>query len=177
MTTEVYELTAGQVRERFPQFTVNDAGQTVLRPLGRVPAKRTGAGGTWATLAREAGVTVLENTLVTAVEETGGRARVRTGAEWMAFDHAVVAAGPWVAELLPAMKKRVRVTRQQMALLRTRRPRTIRTVPFSGVVDPFARQPVVRVSVSARRVRQGGGRQQAGRCQGRRLTRPNAPSF
>ncbi len=31
------------------------------------------------------------------------------------FDRAVVAAGPWVAELLPALAPRVRITRQQMA--------------------------------------------------------------
>lgn len=114
MTTEVYELTAGQVRERFPQFTVSDEDRLFFDPWAGF--LRSGqALADLATLAREAGVTVLENTLVTAVEETGGRARVRTGTGWMAFDRAVVAAGPWVAELLPAMKKRVRITRQQMA--------------------------------------------------------------
>ena len=114
LTRDVYELTASQVQERFPQFTVSDEDRLFFDPWAGY--LRSGqALADLSTLAREAGVTVLENTLVTAVEETGGRARVRTGAEWMAFDRAVVAAGPWVAELLPAMKKRVRVTRQQMA--------------------------------------------------------------
>ena len=38
------------------------------------------------------------------------------------FDRAVVAAGPWVAELLPALAPRVRITRQQMAFFAPRDP-------------------------------------------------------
>ena len=60
-------------------------------------------------------MTILENTLVTAVEETPAGARVRTESEWKDCDRAVVSAGPWVSELVPEMEKRVRITRQQMA--------------------------------------------------------------
>ena len=38
------------------------------------------------------------------------------------FDRAVVAAGPWMAELLPALAPRVRITRQQMAFFAPRDP-------------------------------------------------------
>ena len=111
---DVYELTAGEVRERFPQFTVSDEDSLFFDPwAGYLRSGR--ALEDLAKLASEAGVTILENTLVTAVEETPAGARVRTESEWKDCDRAVVSAGPWVSELVPEMKKRVRITRQQMA--------------------------------------------------------------
>ena len=68
-----------------------------------------------ATLARGSGVTIRENALVAALEETSDGAPVRWASGSQSCDRVVVSAGPWVAELLPAMKDRVRLTRQQMA--------------------------------------------------------------
>lgn len=114
MGKDVYELTAGEVRERFPQFTVSDEDSLFFDPwAGYLRSGR--ALEDLAKLASAAGVTILENTLVTAVEETPSVARVRTESEWKDCDRAVVSAGPWVCELVPEMKKRVRITRQQMA--------------------------------------------------------------
>ncbi len=114
MGKDVYELTASQAGERFPQFTVSDQDRIFFDPWAGY--LRSGqALEDLAKLARDAGVTIRENTLVTAVEETPTGARVRTDREWQDCDRAVVAAGPWVAELLPTMEKRVRITRQQMA--------------------------------------------------------------
>lgn len=114
MGKDVYELTANQVRERFPQFTVSDEDSLFFDPWAGY--LRSGqALEDLAKLADDAGVTIRENALVTAVEDTPSGARVRTETGWQDCDRVVVAAGPWVAELLPAMEKVVRVTRQQMA--------------------------------------------------------------
>ncbi len=114
MGKDVYELTAGQVRERYPQFTVSDEDSLFFDPWAGY--LRSGqALEDLAKLADDAGVTIRENTLVTAVEDTPSGARIRTETGWRTCDRVVVAAGPWVAELLPAMERVVRITRQQMA--------------------------------------------------------------
>ena len=111
---DVTELTAAEVNRRFPQFAVGGEDRLFHDPWagylrsGQALADLAG-------LAREAGVEIRENTQVTAVEETASGARVRWASQSFDCDRAIVAAGPWVAELLPAMKPRVRITRQQMA--------------------------------------------------------------
>ena len=118
---DVTELTAKEVNRRFPQFTVSDEDRLFYDPWsgylrsGQALADLAG-------LAREAGVEIRENTLVTAVEETGFGARVRWDTESKDCDRAVVAAGPWVGKLLPAMATRVRISRQQMAFFLPKHP-------------------------------------------------------
>ena len=118
---DVTELTAKEVNRRFPQFTVSDEDRLFYDPWsgylrsGQALADLAG-------LAREAGVEIRENTLVTAVEETGSGARVRWSTASHDCDRAVVAAGPWVGKLLPAMATRVRITRQQMAFFLPKDP-------------------------------------------------------
>ena len=118
---DVTELTAKEVNRRFPQFTVSDEDRLFHDPWagylrsGQALADLAG-------LAREAGVEIRENTLVTAVEETGSGARVRWSTASHDCDRAVVAAGPWVGKLLPAMATRVRITRQQMAFFLPKDP-------------------------------------------------------
>lgn len=114
MGKDVYELTTDQVRERFPQFTVSDEDTLFFDPWAGY--LRSGqALEDLAKLADDAGVTIRENAAVMAVDDTPSGARVRTETGWQNCDRVVVAAGPWVAELLPAMEKVVRITRQQMA--------------------------------------------------------------
>ncbi len=111
---DVVELTAKQVVKRFPQFIVSDEDRLFFDPWAGY--LRSGqALADLATVARDSGVTIRENTLVAALEETSDGARVRWDYESKICDRVVVAAGPWVAELLPAMRDRVRITRQQMA--------------------------------------------------------------
>ena len=118
---DVTELTAKEVNRRFPQFTVSDEDRLFYDPWsgylrsGQALADLAG-------LARDAGVEIRENTLVTAVEETGSGARVRWSTASHDCDRAVVAAGPWVGKLLPAMATRVRITRQQMAFFLPKDP-------------------------------------------------------
>ena len=134
---DVYELTAGQVRERFPQFTVSDEDRLIFDPWAGY--LRSGQALEDLTkLADEAGVTIREDARVTAVEETPAGARVRTIAGWQDCDRVVVAAGPWVAELLPAMEKAVRITRQQMAFFAPEDPApyTRERFPVWSILSP-----------------------------------------
>ena len=118
---DVTELTAKEVNRRFPQFTVSDEDRLFHDPWagylrsGQALADLAG-------LARDSGVAILENTQVTAVEETASGARIRWDTGSHDCDRAVVAAGPWVGKLLPAMATRVRITRQQMAFFLPKDP-------------------------------------------------------
>ena len=119
--TEVSELSAKQVGERFPQFAVSDEDRLFYDPWAGY--LRSGqALAELAALARDSGVTIRENAPVTAVAESAAGVEVSCGEEVLHCDRAVVAAGPWVAELLPAMAPRVRITRQQMAFFAPRDP-------------------------------------------------------
>ena len=121
MGKDISELTAKEVGRRFSQFAVSDEDRLFFDPWagylrsGQALADLAG-------LARDAGVEIRENTPVTTVEETGSGARVRLGSESRNCDRAVVAAGPWVAQLLPAIGTRVRITRQQMAFFAPKDP-------------------------------------------------------
>ena len=127
---DVTELTAGEVEERLPQFAVSGEDRLFHDPWAGY--LRSGQALTdLAGLARDAGVQIRENTRVTAVEETGSGARVRWASEARDWDRVVVAAGPWVAQLLPVMEPRVRITRPSSS------PR-IRP-PSSAAVSPCGR--------------------------------------
>ena len=75
---DVTELTAEEVNRRFPQFSVSGEDRLFHDPWagylrsGQALADLAG-------LAREAGVAILENTRVTAVEDTASGARVTMG--------------------------------------------------------------------------------------------------
>ncbi len=118
---DVFELTAKQVGKRFPQFALSDDDRLFYDPWAGY--LRSGqALADLARLARDSGVTIRRNTLVSAVEETDSGASVRWNSESQDCDRVVVAAGPWVAQLLPAMETRVRITRQQMAFFAPKDP-------------------------------------------------------
>ena len=110
---EVTELTAQELGARFPQFAVSDEDRLFYDPWAGY--LRSGqALADLAALARESGVTVREHARVTAVADSAAGVAIRESTT-RHYDRAVVAAGPWVAELLPAMAPQVRITRQQMA--------------------------------------------------------------
>ena len=121
LAADIVELTAREAGERFPQFAVSDADRLFYDPWAGY-LRSAQALADLAALARASGVTVREHTRVTAVEERGSGARVRCGSESQHYDRAIVAAGPWVAELLPALGRQVRLTRQQMAFFAPRDP-------------------------------------------------------
>ena len=114
LATDIEELTVKEAEERFPQLVLTGQDRLFYDPWAGY--LRSGqALEDLASLARDSGVTLRENTAVEAVEETGTGARVCWDSGRQDFDRVVVAAGPWLAELLPAMRTRIRLTRQQMA--------------------------------------------------------------
>ena len=118
---DVEILDASEAGTRFPQL-VFDAGQTCVydRWAGYVESGR--AVRFMADMASEQGVRVAEHTPVTAVDETSGGVRVETASGGVAFDVAVVAAGPWLGRLVPALAAHVRLTRQQMVFVEVDAP-------------------------------------------------------
>ncbi len=111
---DVSKPTMKEVQKRFPQFTLHDHDTLFFDPWAGY--LRSGqAVEDLAQLAREEGVVLREQTTVDAVEETAGQTRLLWGSESADFDRAVVATGPWVAQLLPQIEAHVRLTRQQMA--------------------------------------------------------------
>ena len=111
---DISKLTTKEARERFPQFSVRDDDMLFHdRWAGYLRSGQAVAD--LAQLARDEGVVVRENTPVAGVSESGDTAQVVLPSESLSFDRAIVAAGPWVAALLPHMEGRIRITRQQMA--------------------------------------------------------------
>ncbi|AWT60337.1 MAG: hypothetical protein CMN58_06125 [Solibacterales bacterium] len=111
---DVSQLTLSQAMDRFPQFDVRHDDKLFFDPWGGY--LRSGeALKKLSAIAREGGVVVRENTMVTGIEETASGVRIIWDSESSTFDHAIIATGPWVANLLPQIKARIRLTLQQMA--------------------------------------------------------------
>ena len=106
------ELDAAAIRVRFPQFNVGDGdvgyyerGAGYLRPEACVAAQLRLAEGHGATLHRDERVVGLES--------NGDGVRVRTDRGQYDASRAIVAAGPWVHELVPReISRHLTVTRQ-----------------------------------------------------------------
>jgi sarcosine oxidase len=106
------ELDADAIRKRFPCFKVRDgeAGYYehqagYLRPEACVSAQLR--------LAEERGAVLHRDERVTSVEARGDGVRVHTERGQYDAAHAIIAAGPWVRELVPAeVARHFTVTRQ-----------------------------------------------------------------
>jgi sarcosine oxidase len=86
-------------------------------------------------LARDEGIAIHEQRPILAVDDAGSEAQVRWAGGTASFDRAIVAAGPWIARLVPEVGRQVRITRQQMAFFRPVDPRpfTPGTMPVWGI--------------------------------------------
>lgn len=113
---EVQVLSAAALRRRFPQFTVADGEAGVYDPWGGY-LEGAAAVRMLVDLAVDSGVTLRERTAVAAVDERAGAAAVRVDGVEHAFDRVVVAAGAWIGRLLPALARRLTITRQELVLL------------------------------------------------------------
>src|SRR5579862_1513519 len=105
-------LDASALRKRFPRFNVGDGevgyyerSAGYLRPEACVAAQLR--------LAEEHGATLHRDERVTGIEARGEGVRVITDRARYDAAHAIIAAGPWVRELIPAEASRhLTVTRQ-----------------------------------------------------------------
>jgi sarcosine oxidase len=104
-------LDAAGLARRFPAFRLPPHFVGVFQPDGGILAADPAVEAQLA-LARAAGAEVRTNETVRAIEPTAGGVRVVTDRGSIAAGQAVVAAGPWVKQLLPDLPVPIRVTRQ-----------------------------------------------------------------
>jgi sarcosine oxidase len=109
----VERLDVGEARKRFPAFAFPDAGLVLHDTTGGVVA----AADTLLALDRRCrveGVHVLEETRVRAIDPGSDPVAVETDRGRLLAERVVVTAGAWVAELLPALRGGVSVSRQHV---------------------------------------------------------------
>ncbi|HYM33290.1 MAG TPA: FAD-dependent oxidoreductase [Candidatus Cybelea sp.] len=108
-------LTAGDVAKRFPFLIADGIGEALYLPSGGVlVAEKIVAA--LARRLRSKGVTIHEQTAVAALDPERAALTLGDGSRHGA-DALVVAAGPWVRRLLPAMAARVTPSRQVVTYL------------------------------------------------------------
>ena len=138
-TVEV--LSSTQVRQRFPQFAVQNDDTLFYDPWSGY-LRSSQAVADLADLARDRGVAIRSHTPVQAIAETDRGICLVTGEERSLFDRVVVAAGAWVVRLFPTLEDHLRITRQQMAFLVPAESRKVRSEGVSGVDGAeFLRRP------------------------------------
>jgi glycine/D-amino acid oxidase-like deaminating enzyme len=111
---DVQVLPIPEARRLYPQFAYEDSETCVYDPWGGYIASTAAMVGL-AELAREAGVTVLEDSQVSDVSESSTAASVLVSSSRLSFDCVVVAAGVWIIRLVPTVGRYIRPTRQEMA--------------------------------------------------------------
>lgn len=116
-------LDAREHNARFPAFRLRDGERAVYQPdSGFLRASACVRAQT--RLALESGAHLVERCRVTAIERESALT-VFSEREGQHLEHVVdrvvVTAGPWIDRLLPALKPRLRVTKQQYAYLRIAR--------------------------------------------------------
>ena len=93
------ELTAGEVMERFPQFTLDESVRGVFQAEGGLVDARQG-NAVHLALARARGATVIDEAPVTGVRRVGDGVEVETAAGTFSGGKLVVAAGAWTNRVL-----------------------------------------------------------------------------
>ena len=109
----VHRLEAGEARRRFPAFAFPDARFVLHDTTGGVVA----AADTLLALDRRCrveGVHVLEETRVLSIDPSADPVVVETDRGRLLAERVVVTAGAWVAELVPALRGHVHVSRQHV---------------------------------------------------------------
>jgi sarcosine oxidase len=104
-------MPAKELMQRFPAFQVPADFVGVYQPDGGFLAAEP-AVAALIRLAADAGAHVQSETHVSGIEPLGDGVRVTTASGIVDAKRAIVAAGPWLPRLLPALPVRLRVTRQ-----------------------------------------------------------------
>jgi glycine/D-amino acid oxidase-like deaminating enzyme len=114
----VERLMSAECERRFPQFRAGDFAAITWNPRGGM-LRATECCLALADRLRAHGGTLREGAQVTRVapQGAGGRVWLASG-ETLIADRVVVAAGPWIADVLPDVNIPIRVTRQQVCYFR-----------------------------------------------------------
>ncbi len=109
----VEQLSAAEVRSRFPQFAPSADDVAVFEPdAGFVRPEETVR--FYSSRAVERGAQLRTDQQVLGWELTGGRVRVQTSEESFTADHLVLTAGAWTPALAPDLALPIRVERRVM---------------------------------------------------------------
>jgi sarcosine oxidase len=106
-------LSAAQLMQRLPAFRVPPDFVGVLQPDGGF-LEAEAAVETLLSLAGSTGAAIRSREAVRAIEPRGGHVRIDTDRGTIEAGAAIVALGPWLKTLLPALSAPLRVTRQVM---------------------------------------------------------------
>ncbi len=119
-------LRASEVQKRFPAFSLPDDWDCVFQPDGGVllPEKAIRL---FLTTAQRFGARVLTNTRVRAVHANRDHVEVVLHSDQtIKARSAVIAAGPWIARLLPELGAHLDLTRQPLVWFKPERPELVR---------------------------------------------------
>jgi sarcosine oxidase len=116
-------LDRAELARRFPQFTLPAGYEAVWQPDGGFLRPELG-NRLHIRQARKAGADIRENCRVLGVEPAGGGIRVDTDAGAIEAGTVILAAGPWIGELVPALKPKLTLTRQVACWFEPRRGAT-----------------------------------------------------
>lgn len=99
---------AGELRQQFPQFYVEDEDQGILDEFGGAIRPESAVfAATRQALSN--GAEILYNTAVSGIETSSSGVRLETSVGAIEAGKVIVAAGPWSALLLPALRKLTQV--------------------------------------------------------------------
>ena len=104
-------LTGAEVNRRFPAFRLPDNWEALYQPQGGFVRPET-AIHAYVRLGTHHGGTVQTGTRVLAIEPRGSGIAIRTEHETIEAGAVVVAAGAWIGELVPELRRHLTVTRQ-----------------------------------------------------------------
>ncbi len=108
-------LSARQIGSRFPAFTLPDSWDGVYQPDAGILQPEL-AIELMVALAEDRGAVVLTNTCIRSLEPKGEGVRLVTGdGRVIEAAAAIVAAGPWISDLVAELKPHLTLTRQVMA--------------------------------------------------------------
>ncbi|MBA2535099.1 MAG: N-methyl-L-tryptophan oxidase [Rubrobacter sp.] len=103
------ELSADEVMDRFPQFTLDESVRGVFQPSGGLVDAGKG-NAVHIALARARGATVLDETPVLGVRAVGDGAEVETAAGTFSAKKLVVATGAWTNQVLGHLGYEIPIT-------------------------------------------------------------------
>ena len=114
-------LDSVEIMRRFRAFRIPGDFVGVLQPDGGFVAAEATVEALVG-LARAATAEIMAGVRVLSIEPHGQGVRIRTSADTIEARTAIVAAGPWLPQLLPDLALPLRVTREVMAWFKPRKP-------------------------------------------------------
>jgi sarcosine oxidase len=115
-------LDAGEIMRRFPAFDLPPDYSAIWQPEGGFLRPEL-ANALHLRLAEAAGATVMTNARVGTVEPGSHGVRIVAGGSTIDAGAVIVAAGPWIGELLPELKPHLSLTRKVLCWYEPMRPK------------------------------------------------------